>query len=485
MKLLIIADDLSGAADCAIGFANAGHRTLVTLDASRAMDAANGSANDGADEHAPRDADVIAADTDTRRLTPADAAARTAHAFEALRGAAASRRKLYKKIDSTLRGNWAAEVAALQARAGLAIVAPAFPATGRTVRDGALLVHGVPLAQTDTWRLEHADRPADMAVMLAAAGLRSERFDAATLHADPRALARRVALIVAEGEEGAQALIVDAQSADDLRELARATLALDSAFFWVGSGGLARELATLDAPQAVTHASPQADIGEAPARDLGGSGAGPILVLVGSLSAVGERQCAVLRERAGLAELIVPPAVLRAGETHAHWAQWDARIGATLAAGEDLLLRIGRDDAFDPAEGARLSARLAALVAPHFTQTAGLIATGGETARAMLDAAGIGSLRLIAEIEAGVAVARPHAPPRAHRPAVVTKAGAFGTEQALYAAWLHLRGTPHEATQASTEASEQSTARSTEQNSTKHEPTAPDAGALTAPSRNV
>ena len=29
MKILILADDLSGAADCAIGFASAGHRTVV------------------------------------------------------------------------------------------------------------------------------------------------------------------------------------------------------------------------------------------------------------------------------------------------------------------------------------------------------------------------------------------------------------------------------------------------------------------------
>ncbi|WP_321886878.1 four-carbon acid sugar kinase family protein [Paraburkholderia bannensis] len=431
MKLLIIADDLSGAADCAIGFANAGHRTVVTLDAS-------GAAPDAAAHTPPasHDADVIAADTDTRRLTPSDAAQRTAQAFAAL----GHERRLYKKIDSTLRGNWAAEVAALQARAGLAIVAPAFPATGRTVREGALLVHGVPLERTDTWQLEHAGRNADMAVMLAGAGLKSERFNAALLHNEPRSLARRVALIEAEGPEGAQALIVDAVCAEDLRALARATLELKSPFFWVGSGGLARELATLDAPR----------FEASNAQDQGGSAPGPILVLVGSLSAVGERQCAVLRERVGLAELVVPPDVLRAGSQHEQWAQWGARIGATLGAGlggaqdvqADLLLRIGRDDAFDPAEGAHLSAMLAALVAPHFARLGGLIATGGETARAMLDAAGIGSLRLIAEIEAGVAVARPHTDSRTqdgtHRPAVVTKAGAFGTDEALYAAWRHL-----------------------------------------------
>nr|GFD54788.1 hypothetical protein [Tanacetum cinerariifolium] len=51
---------------------------------------------------------------------------------------------------------------------------------------------------------------------------------------------------------------------------------------------------------------------------------------------------------------------------HADWVGWEARIGEYLRRGEDLLLRIGRDEAFDPAEGARLSTLLAALVRPHF-----------------------------------------------------------------------------------------------------------------------
>ncbi len=85
--------------------------------------------------------------------------------------------------------------------------------------------------------------------------------------------------------------------------------------------------------------------------------AGAILILVGSLSAVSERQCAMLRERAGVAELIVPPVVLREGERHDAWSEWGERIGARLRAGADLIVRIGRDDAFDPAEGARLRRR--------------------------------------------------------------------------------------------------------------------------------
>jgi len=102
MSLLIIADDLSGAADCAIGFASAGRSTVVTL--------APGAATSGT----AHTAQILAADTDTRRLTPQEAAQRSAEAWQALQ---APGRRLYKKIDSTLRGNWAAEVAALQSLA--------------------------------------------------------------------------------------------------------------------------------------------------------------------------------------------------------------------------------------------------------------------------------------------------------------------------------------------------------------------------------
>ena len=406
MTLLIIADDLSGAADCAIAFASAGLSTVVTLDAS----------------HDTGDASVVAIDTDTRRLSASQAAERTLMACQTLRQPA---QRLYKKIDSTLRGNWAAEVASLQSLAGLAIVAPAFPATGRTTVEGKVLVNGQPLESTDTWKLEHADRSADIAALLEGAGLRTAKLGLSTLRGDAAALASHI-VEIAGGDT--QALIVDAQTAEDLQALATVTMSIDESLFWVGSGGLAREIAGLPAMAKNAAESPEA-VREKHA---------PTLVLVGSLSGVSERQCAMLKERASIGELVVPPAVLRQGKAHADWAGWEIRIGEYLRRGDDLLLRIGRDEAFDPAEGARLSTLLAAMVRPHFAHVGGLVATGGETARAMLGAVGIGSLQLLCEIEAGVAFGRPISSREGHRPGVVTKAGAFGTDHALYAAWLHM-----------------------------------------------
>lgn len=406
MTLLIIADDLSGAADCAIAFASNGLHTVVSLDPA----------------HDIGNAHVVAIDTDTRRLSPEQAAARAVAVCQAhLNGG----QRLYKKIDSTLRGNWAAEVAALQGVAGLAIVAPAFPATGRTTLNGQVLVNGQPLESTDTWTLEHADRCADLSVMLADAGLHSTKLSLSALRSDPAALARHIAEI-ARGDT--QALIVDAQTTEDLRRLAQVTVGMSDEVFWVGSGGLAREIALL--PELLSSVSP----GTALARNR----QAPILVLVGSLSAVSERQCALLQDRTGLHTLTVAPQVLRSGARHGEWSQWQQRIGQCLEQGNDLLLRIGRDEAFDPAEGALLSTALAELVRPHFHQVGGLIATGGETARAMLGAVGIGSLKLECEIEAGVAFGTPVASHEGHYPGVITKAGAFGTDHALYASWLYL-----------------------------------------------
>src|SRR5438874_3275798 len=95
LEVAVIADDLTGAADTGIGFALAGIPTFVAFGEKRPPDGSR----------------VVAFDTDSRALA-ADAAASRA-------GAAASRacergaRTIYKKINSTLRGNVGAETAAI------------------------------------------------------------------------------------------------------------------------------------------------------------------------------------------------------------------------------------------------------------------------------------------------------------------------------------------------------------------------------------
>jgi uncharacterized protein YgbK (DUF1537 family) len=139
LKILIIADDLTGAADCA---AACGLDAVVVLDDSGGVP----------------DADVVAIDANTRSMTAKHAAAETARIVRSYPASI-----VYKKIDSTLRGHIAAEIAAaLEAYRqmdhpdAIAVVAPAFPAMGRTTKGGCQYVHRMPLENGDLNRLPDA-----------------------------------------------------------------------------------------------------------------------------------------------------------------------------------------------------------------------------------------------------------------------------------------------------------------------------------------
>jgi uncharacterized protein YgbK (DUF1537 family) len=202
--VLILADDLSGAADCAVACAEVGLDTMVLLDAME------GCGN----------ATALAVDLDSRDLAPAEARALTYAAATRLAGPATL---LYKKIDSTLRGNPAVEIAAARdtmAANALAIVAPAYPAMGRVTQGGRVFVHGVALENTETWRQSGATSP-DLVAMLAGAGLQTRSLSLEAVRSEH--LAEWMLRAVAGGNA---ALLCDAETDDDLAAIATAGNAL-------------------------------------------------------------------------------------------------------------------------------------------------------------------------------------------------------------------------------------------------------------------
>src|SRR5918993_1204266 len=133
MLIAIIADDLTGAADSGVQLARAGYRTAVVFQGSSLP------AEDGLD--------AVSVDTDSRPLPAGFAAERVVEAAHAVRDS----RVVYKKLDSTLRGPVAAEIAAALEATGreAAVVAPALPAAGRTTVGGVQMVHGTPVHETE------------------------------------------------------------------------------------------------------------------------------------------------------------------------------------------------------------------------------------------------------------------------------------------------------------------------------------------------
>ncbi len=185
-RALIVADDLTGAADCAAQALRHGLSAAVALR-----------------PHAGVDADVLALDLDTRRGGARAAYAATRDA--ASRGAPL----LYVKLDSLLRGHVGAALDGALDGAGsdTAVVAPAFPGQGRTTVGGRQLVGG--------------DVVADLLETL-------------------RAQTEREVIHVRDGAlDKPGVLVCDAEDDDDLARIAAGGPA---GAVWAGSAGLAGAL---------------------------------------------------------------------------------------------------------------------------------------------------------------------------------------------------------------------------------------------------
>ncbi|GJD54983.1 four-carbon acid sugar kinase family protein [Methylobacterium dankookense] len=395
-RWLILADDLTGAADCAIAFGRRGRAASVTW-------------GDGVTaEPVP----VLAYDADSRGLAAEAAAQRHG---EALGRLLEPDRVLFKKIDSTLRGQPAAETAAtiafLEARDGAAfgVFAPAFPATGRTTAEGRIRVAGRPLEEAEVWRRDHTYPSADLVAVLASAGIAAETVGLETVRG-----ANLAAALAEVATRGRAVAICDAESEADVDRIAQASLALPRTPFFIGSAGLAHALAAASGTAAV------------PLPRISPSAHGALIV-VGSLAAASRAAARKLTAGESVVHLPVAPETLL-GDTEGR-AALAAQAAAVLAAGGDALVEIAVDEAaLDMTLGPRLARALADALEPLAPRIGALAATGGETAAALLARFGVGGIRLVDEIEPGVSLGLTLG--RLSIP-IATKAGAFGDADSL------------------------------------------------------
>lgn len=212
MQIRVIADDFSSATDALATFAQRGWPTRVVFD-------------DGVST--PQASEVWSTDTDSRALEDSAAGARVATWAERWREADI----LVKQFDSTLRGPVAFEVMAAWKASGRRklLVAPAFPAAGRSTVGGEVRVDGVPVADTSFSRDPLTPvRVSSVPQLFAALGQ--------PLHvAHDAAEAVRLLGTV-------DAVVVDASTEADMQALVLAGRQVDDVV-WAGSTGLLRALA--------------------------------------------------------------------------------------------------------------------------------------------------------------------------------------------------------------------------------------------------
>jgi 4-hydroxythreonine-4-phosphate dehydrogenase len=383
-RIAIVADDLTGAADTAGGLVEMG-LPWVTW--------GHGDANVAWQD----DDRIVSVDAGTRHLPAAAAAESVRNLARHFRLAGFTH--LYKKVDSTLRGHVAVEVRAAREGwhpAALAVIAPAFPAMGRTTVDGRQWIGNEPL-----------DCPA-LIDMFASAGVAATAVSLAEVRSGSLNHifgARRKA-------SSANAVVCDAVTDSDLAAIAAACAALGERVVWVGSGGLARNMVTVFRPHLEQASTAVA-------------ASGPVLIVCGSLSTISSAQTArVFNE--GVCRVSVSAGALSGGAAAAHRAA--AEILQNLRDGVDVLVTIQADRDKRTIADPELVERLGQMLASCRTLVGGLVATGGDTASAVLRHWGVTGLRLVGEAQAGVPIGIATGSP----PLVVAlKAGAFGDAATL------------------------------------------------------
>ena len=406
----IIADDLTGAADAAAAYGPT-HTSSVMLDVGSPWP----------------EAEILSINTESRYLAAEEAAAAVT---SAVGRALEQDRRVFKKIDSLLRGNVGAEVAAALATAtqgrgrGLAIAAPAFPATGRTTLRGIVHVGG---RQNIEGRFG-----GDVGGALAAGGLTVEVL-AGEAGRTPEDLAAHLRDVQ---ERGIDAVVLDASSDQDLQAIVAAADLLDFPALLVGSGGLAAHIASRE---------------EGSARNAQVRHVGRTLTVIGSYSSLARQQTEALVAAARLAELLGRQHVAArhrgtAGAEHItldHTALEGpavARLVAEAMTRNDVVLTPDPMGTVDKAQALVVAEALARATAGGIGHCDALVMTGGETATAVLKALGAGSFTVLGEIEPGVVMSLLPEP----LPLLVTKAGAFGDAGTLARTIQFLTGTTTE-----------------------------------------
>lgn len=417
MLLGCIADDITGATDLALMLSRNGMRTVQVMGVPKDAGAFEGF-----------DAVVVA--LKSRSNPAAEAVAWSLASCDALRAAGA--RQIFFKycstFDSTDDGNIGPVAEALMAKlsAPVAIVCPAFPATGRSIYKGHLFVGDQLLS--DSPMKDHPLNPmrdANLVRVLSRQTTRPVRLvDVAAVDAGAGTL--REQLHAASADTPAF-VVVDAITDDHLRTIG--TAAADHVLITGGSGVAMGLPDNFIASGAMTRA---------PAAETMQARSGRAVILSGSCSAATRGQVAHAIEAGYPALKLSPKAIACGAETADQILSWAARQPADVPclvyssdapeAVADIQSALGREQAGHLVEQT-MGAVARGLIQAGFTR---FIVAGGETSGAVTDACGIEAIAIGPEIDPGVAWVESRDD---RRLALAFKSGNFGGPDFFTRAW--------------------------------------------------
>ncbi|EOS67502.1 four-carbon acid sugar kinase family protein [Oscillibacter sp. 1-3] len=405
VKLLIIADDFTGALDTGVQFAARGARTCVVTDPAYDF------------SRTQAEIQVLVLDAETRHLAPEAAYGVVRRAVEGALGAGFTH--IYKKTDSALRGNVGAELTAVLDGAGADCLSflPALPKMDRITRRGVHYIDGVPVAESVFGQDPFEPvRASSVAEIIAA-------------QSETPVLVHGLEETAAAGCPGIHAY--DAESDSDLLRIGR-QLGQEGLRLSAGCAGFAAALAEIlelrGAPPVLPDLAPA------------------LFVACGSVNPVTLRQMAVAEEH-GFPRVHLSP-VQKLEESWLETPECAADTGAWLAAAKrerrfilDVNDPEGCDDTdrYARARGMTtedlrrgISAQLGRLVRQLLEGglDATILCTGGDTLLALMGAVDVAELIPVCELDTGAVLTDFVYQGKTHH--IISKSGGFGEPDLFY-----------------------------------------------------
>ncbi len=421
LKFGLVADDFTGACDVGAQFRKFGLETVILI-------------NPESLKTLHRFFDVAVVDTESRNVPPEEAYHKVREAVRALREW--NVKLIYKKVDSTLRGNLGAEIDAVidELSLGAVIFSPSFPANGRTTMNGRLYVDGVPLEETEYAR--DPLNPVETSYIPALIRRQTVRevslITLKTLRAGFEALRGRIDQL---RKDGSQIIVVDAETRDDLKTIAK--MVKEPGILLCGSAGLAEEV-----PRMIKSSSKEV----------------PILIVSGSMNTRTLNQ--ISKAERELKVRVLKPDVKRlVGGYEKLMEVEEGRLlkeaAEALAEGRDVTLTLTtiRENIMKAIKEAselgygrlkladamlRFLGKVSRSLMERYNFT-GLILIGGDTAIRVVRALGAEGVKLEGEVSPGIPMGRLIGGDF-NGLRVVTKAGGFGGEEALVDMIRYLKG---------------------------------------------
>ncbi|MCM8711693.1 four-carbon acid sugar kinase family protein [Clostridium sp. SYSU_GA19001] len=424
IRLAVIADDITGASDCGGQLVHYGLDVSVILNNDLILQG---------------NKEAVIFNTDSRSIPESQAYEKVNHICQKIKNEYFD--VIYKKIDSTMRGNIGQEINAVYDvfKPDFMLIAPGFPENGRQVIDGIHFLNQKQLHETEVAKDPKTPVTDSNIMRLIRNQAKKEvgHISYKELREGYECVARRLAYFK---NNNISYVTVDSVEESDLKCLVQIMYKTDYSVVWVGSAGLMNYL-----PQVYGLNKKKTTITIEPSEK-------PVLLVIGSVSAIAREQLEQLLKDQNVAGLEMKSTEIivnnKAKEQEIKRLKQEAILAFKQKKNIALFSswevaetqKIGRDNGYNAVEVSNMISNTLGELAVELIQELDLrrlFLTGGDTAFQVFAQLHMTEFHLIDEVESGIPIGKLQSDKEIY---AVTKAGNFGTSFAMVNALNILQG---------------------------------------------